>query len=129
MLKEISTSNFDQEVLQSEIPVLADLWAPWCGPCKALTPTVEAVANEYKGNLKVVKINVDDNPSLAAKYSVMSIPTLLFFKDGRRCIPDGFICFARSGGGICDNHKTSVSVPENSADTDIKRMIVIIFKT
>ncbi|MCD4817269.1 MAG: thioredoxin [Candidatus Cloacimonetes bacterium] len=82
MFKEISTNNFDQEVLKSEIPVLADLWAPWCGPCKALTPTVEAVANEYKDNLKVVKINVDDNPSLAAKYSVMSIPTLLFFKDG-----------------------------------------------
>ena len=82
MLKEISTSNFDQEVLKSDIPVLADLWAPWCGPCKALTSAVEAVATEYKDDLKVVKINVDDNPSLAAKYSVMSIPTLLFFKDG-----------------------------------------------
>jgi len=80
---EVSADTFEQEVLNSELPVLIDLWAPWCGPCKALGPTIESVAAEYEGKVKVVKLNIDDSPSIAAKYQVMSIPTMLFFKDGK----------------------------------------------
>ena len=81
-LKEINNDAFEAEVLKSEVPVIVDLWAPWCGPCKALGPTLANIAEEYDGKVKVVKINIDDNPSVAANYNVMSIPTLLFFKDG-----------------------------------------------
>lgn len=80
---EVSADTFEQEVLKSEIPVVVDLWAPWCGPCKALTPTLQSVAEDYDGKVKVVKLNIDDNPSIAAQYQVMSIPTLLFFKEGQ----------------------------------------------
>ena len=80
---EVTVDSFEQEVLKSEIPVVIDLWAPWCGPCKALTPTLESVAADYEGKVKVVKLNIDDNPSIAAQYQVMSIPTLLFFKGGK----------------------------------------------
>jgi thioredoxin 1 len=80
---EINESNFQEEVLNSDIPVIADLWAPWCGPCKALHPTVEAIAAEKAGEVKVVKINIDESPAIAGEYQVMSIPTLLFFKDGK----------------------------------------------
>ena len=80
---EVTVDTFEQEVLKSEIPVVIDLWAPWCGPCKALTPTLESVAADYEGKVKVVKLNIDDNPSIAAQYQVMSIPTLLFFKGGK----------------------------------------------
>ncbi len=80
---EVNVDTFEQEVLKSEIPVVIDLWAPWCGPCKALTPTLESVAADYEGKVKVVKLNIDDNPSIAAQYQVMSIPTLLFFKGGK----------------------------------------------
>lgn len=82
-LKEINQKNFEEEVLQSDIPVLIDLWAPWCGPCRALTPIVEDIAGEYDGKLKVVKLNVDQSPKIAANYQVMSIPTLLIFKNGQ----------------------------------------------
>ena len=81
-LLEVNQDTFEQEVLKSEIPVLVDLWAPWCGPCRALTPTVEDIASEYDGKLKVVKLNIDESPTIAANYSVMSIPTLLIFKAG-----------------------------------------------
>jgi len=81
-LKELNTQSFDVEVLASEIPVLVDFWAPWCGPCKALGPTVEKLADEYAGKLTVAKINVDESPEIAARYSIMSIPTLLFFVKG-----------------------------------------------
>jgi len=79
---EVTADTFEQEVLKSELPVVIDLWAPWCGPCKALTPTLESVAADYEGKVKVVKLNIDDSPSIAAQYQVMSIPTLLFFKGG-----------------------------------------------
>jgi len=82
-LKEINQDNFEEEVLQSEIPVLIDLWAPWCGPCRALTPIVEDIAGEYEGKLKVVELNVDESPTIAVTYQVMSIPTLLIFKNGQ----------------------------------------------
>lgn len=78
----VNADSFEQEVLKAEIPVLADLWAPWCGPCKALGPTIDEVATQFAGKVKVVKINIDDNPELATRYSVMSIPTLLVFNNG-----------------------------------------------
>ena len=78
---EVSTASFDSEI-KGDHPVLADFWAAWCGPCRRVAPIVEELAKDYAGKLKVIKINVDDNPDLAARYQVMSIPTLLFIKNG-----------------------------------------------
>ena len=80
----VSTADFDKEVLQSEQPVLVDFWAVWCGPCRAIAPTVDAVAQEYAGKAKVVKLNVDESPEIAGRYGVMSIPTLMIFKGGQK---------------------------------------------
>jgi len=74
---------FDQEVLNSDVPVLVDFWAEWCGPCRMMTPTVEALAAEYKGRVKVGKLNVDENNGTAMRYNVRGIPTLLLFKAGK----------------------------------------------
>jgi thioredoxin 1 len=78
----VDSQSFDQEVLKSSIPVLVDFWAPWCGPCKAIAPTVDALAEELTGKLKVVKLNTDEASDVAGRYGVMSIPTLLIFKGG-----------------------------------------------
>ena len=78
----ITKNNFESEVLNSDIPVLVDFWAIWCGPCKMIAPIVEEIANEYEGKIKVGKINVDDEQELAIKYGVMSIPTIILFKNG-----------------------------------------------
>ncbi len=75
--------NFQNEVLSSEIPVLVDFWAPWCAPCRIIAPIIEDLAKEYAGKLKVGKLNVDENQQVAAEYGIMSIPTLLFFKNGQ----------------------------------------------
>jgi len=79
---EIDDSVFDAEVLKSDKPVLIDFWAPWCGPCRAISPLVEEIASEFGDKIKFVKCNVDDNPITPGKYGIRSIPTLMFFKDG-----------------------------------------------
>lgn len=79
----ITDSNFQQEVAQSKLPVLVDFWAPWCGPCRIIGPIVEELAKEFAGKVKVGKLNVDENQQTAGEFGVMSIPTLLFFKDGQ----------------------------------------------
>ena len=78
----LNDDNFESEVLNSEIPVLVDFWAEWCGPCRALAPVIEEIAEEYSGELKVGKLNVDENPGAPSAYDVRSIPTLVVFKDG-----------------------------------------------
>lgn len=79
---EVNDSNFDQTVLQSKTPVLVDFWAVWCGPCHMVAPVVEELAGEYEGKVTFAKLNVDENPKTASQYGIMSIPTLLIFKDG-----------------------------------------------
>lgn len=79
----ITSENFEKEVLQSQVPVLVDFWATWCGPCKMMTPIVEELSKELEDKAKVCKINVDDESELAIKYGIMSIPTFLVFKDGK----------------------------------------------
>ena len=80
---EVSDATFDQEVLQSEQPVLVDFWAVWCGPCKAIAPTVDALAAKYAGQLKVAKVNVDQNGATPSRYGIRGIPALLLFKGGK----------------------------------------------
>lgn len=79
---KFTTENFEKEALESEIPVMIDFYADWCGPCKMIAPIVEELADEYKDTIKVGKLNIDDNPEIATRYAVMSIPTVLFFKEG-----------------------------------------------
>jgi thioredoxin 1 len=79
---EINDGNFEDEVLKCSLPVIVDFWAPWCGPCRMIAPITEKLAEEYEGRLKLCKLNVDENPQTASKYRVMSIPQILFFKDG-----------------------------------------------
>lgn len=80
---EVSDSNFESEVLKSNVPVLVDFWATWCGPCKMIAPVVEEIANEYAGKVKVVKVDVDSNPETSMKFSIRSIPTIMIFKGGK----------------------------------------------
>ena len=79
----IEDSNFDEVVLQAKTPVLVDFWAPWCGPCRMVAPVVDELAEEYEGRVSFGKVNVDDNPKIASQYGIMSIPTLILFKDGK----------------------------------------------
>ena len=81
--REVTDSNFEQEVLKADKPVLVDFWAPWCGPCRMVGPLVEELADEYKGRVKVVKVNTDENVDTIVHYGVQSIPTLVLFKNGK----------------------------------------------
>ena len=81
-IKNLSLDNFDKEISSSNVPVLVDFWAEWCGPCKMLGPILEEISNDLKDKLQVVKVNLDENQDLAMKYSIRSIPTLLLFKEG-----------------------------------------------
>ncbi|MBD1841038.1 thioredoxin [Coleofasciculus sp. FACHB-64] len=81
---QVTDASFKQEVLDSEVPVLVDFWAPWCGPCRMVAPVVDEIAQQYDGQVKVVKLNTDENPNVASQYGIRSIPTLMIFKGGQR---------------------------------------------
>ena len=83
MATDVTTSTFEQEVIQSEKPVIVDFWAEWCGPCHAVAPVLERIAEERKDEVKLVKVNIDDEQELAMRYGIASIPTIVLFKDGR----------------------------------------------
>ncbi|MEY2978994.1 MAG: thioredoxin [Prochlorotrichaceae cyanobacterium] len=80
----VTDDSFKKEVLESEVPVLVDFWAPWCGPCRMVAPVIDEIATQYEGKVKVVKLNTDDNPTVAGQYGIRSIPTLMIFKGGQR---------------------------------------------
>ena len=82
MVNKFTEANFEAEVLQSDIPVFVDFYADWCGPCKMMSPVIDKLAEEYEGRIKVGKVNVDENSDLAVKYGIMSIPNMVFFKNG-----------------------------------------------
>ena len=84
MVNEVTDQNFEEEVLKSDIPVVVDFWAPWCGPCRMIAPIAEKLADEFDGRVKFCKLNVDQNNQTAAAYNVMSIPLLVFFKNGEK---------------------------------------------
>jgi thioredoxin 1 len=97
----LTDANFQSEVLSSEQPVLVDFWAPWCGPCKMIAPTIDAVAAEYSGKARVGKVNTDDNPKTASEYNISAIPALLVFKGGQ--VVDRFV-------GVVNKDKLATSL-------------------
>ncbi|MEY4463693.1 MAG: hypothetical protein RLZZ81_664 [Pseudomonadota bacterium] len=84
MANNVTDSSFEKEVLESDLPVLVDFWAEWCGPCKMLTPIIDEISKELQGKVKVLKMNIDDNPDTPSKYGIRSIPTIMLFKNGEQ---------------------------------------------
>jgi thioredoxin 1 len=82
-VRDVSDGTFEDEVLKADVPVMVDMWAPWCGPCRMVSPTIEEIARENAGKIKACKLNVDDSPESAGKYGINAIPTVLFFRDGQ----------------------------------------------
>ena len=82
MAQEFKDASFEEDVLKSDTPVLVDFWAPWCGPCRMLAPTIDAISEEYEGKVKVGKVNTDENPQIATQHQINSIPTMMIFKGG-----------------------------------------------
>ncbi|NLU52167.1 MAG: thioredoxin [Clostridiaceae bacterium] len=82
-VRHVTKNEFDSEIANSKLPVLVDFWAPWCGPCRMLSPVLDELAGELAGQVKILKVNVDEEPELASKYGVMSIPTVIAFKEGK----------------------------------------------
>ncbi len=97
---EVTDATFETEVLKEKLPVLVDFWAPWCGPCRAIAPVIEEIANEYTGKLKVLKLNTDENPKIAQSYRISGIPSLMVFKNGQPveqvvgAVPKSTLCTA-----------------------------------
>ncbi|MBF0542923.1 MAG: thioredoxin [Candidatus Riflebacteria bacterium] len=83
MAKQFTDANFQTEVINSTLPSIVDFWAPWCGPCRLMGPIIDAVAKQFEGKINIGKVNVDENPNIPGEYSIMSIPTIIFFKDGK----------------------------------------------
>jgi thioredoxin 1 len=104
MASAVTASNFETEVLQSDVPVLVDFWAEWCGPCKAIAPSIDQIAEEYAGRAKVFKVNVDEEGDLASRFGIMSIPAVLVFKGGK--VVDQYVGSApkTTFSGMLDRH-------------------------